>query len=118
MSSTIIKMKRDESSSLIDLSRAVGRDLSGDMVSPEFSCREITEINDTKVMLMIMEKYFMRNGSMAVVSLEVIDSGEDQTAIIVGTGGGQGLLNLSFGANGDFALRVAEALKKCGFSKI
>lgn len=42
---------------------------------------------------------------MAVSTVQIIDSGEDQQATIIGTGGGEGLMNISLGANQDFALQ-------------
>lgn len=50
--------------------------------------------------------------------MQIIDSGEVQQATIIGTGGGEGLMNISLGANQDFARRVAKVLAKLGFEEI
>lgn len=50
--------------------------------------------------------------------MQIIDSGEVQQATIIGTGGGEGLMNISLGANQDFARRVAKVLAKLGFKEI
>lgn len=63
----------------------------------------MSEVNGVKVLLLILERYYMRNGSMAVSTVQIIYSGEVQQATIIGTGGGEGLMNISLGANQDFA---------------
>ena len=60
----------------------------------------------------------MRNGSMAVSTVQIIDSGEVQQATIAGTGGGEGLMNISLGANQGFARKVAKVLVKLGFEEV
>ena len=70
------------------------------------------------MLLLILERYYMRNGSMAVSTVQIIDSGEVQQVTIIGTGGGEGLMNISLGANQDFARRVAKVLAKLGFEEI
>ena len=79
---------------------------------------QMSEVNGVKVLLLILERYYMRNGSMAVSTVQIIDSGEVQQATIIGTGGGEGLMNISLGANQDFARRVAKVLAKLGFEEI
>lgn len=45
------------------------------------------------------------------------ESEESQTADIAGFGGGEGLLNISWGANFEFAEKAAEILERCGFDR-
>ena len=84
----------------------------------ELSLEQMSEVNGVKVLLLILERYYMRNDSMAVSTVQIIDSGEVQQATIIGTGGGEGLMNISLGANQDFARRVAKVLAKLGFEEI
>ena len=91
-------------------------DFKGDVA--ELSLEQMSEVNGVKVLLLILERYYMRNGSMAVSTVQIIDSGEVQQATIIGTGGGEGLMNISLGANQDFARRVAKVLAKLGFEEI
>ena len=112
MSSAIIKMKRGSETDLAEVSKSILDDFKGDVA--ELSL----EVNGVKVLLLILERYYMRNGSMAVSTVQIIDSGEVQQATIIGTGGGEGLMNISLGANQDFARRVAKVLAKLGFEEI
>ena len=114
MSSAIIKMKRGSETDLAEVSKSILDDFKGDVA--ELSMEQMSEVNGVKVLLLILERYYMRNGSMAVSTVQIIDSGEVQQATI--TGGGEGLMNISLGANQDFARRVAKVLAKFGFEEI
>ena len=116
MSSAIIKMKRGSETDLAEVSKSILDDFKGDVA--ELSMEQMSEVNGVKVLLLILERYYMRNGSMAVSTVQIIDSGEVQQATIIGTGGGEGLMKISLGANQDFARRVAKVLAKLGFEEI
>ena len=116
MSSAIIKMKREAKTDLAEVSKSILDDFKGDVA--ELSLEQMSEVNGVKVLLLILERYYMRNGSMAVSTVQIIDSGEVQQATIIGTGGGEGLMHISLGANQDFARRVAKVLAKLGFEEI
>lgn len=116
MSSAIIKMKRGSETDLAEVSKSILDDFKGDVA--ELSLEQMSEVNGVKVLLLILERYYMRNGSMAVSTVQIIDSGEVQQATIIDTGGGEGLMNISLGANQDFARRVAKVLAKLGFEEI
>ena len=116
MSSAIIKMKRGSETDLAEVSKSILDDFKGDVA--ELSLEQMSEVNGVKVLLLILERYYMRNGSMAVSTVQIIDSGEVQQATIIGTGGGEGHMNISLGANQDFARRVAKVLAKLGFEEI
>lgn len=116
MSSAIIKMKRGSETDLAEVSKSILDDFKGDVA--ELSLEQMSEVNGVKVLLLILERYYMRNGSMAVSTVQIIDSGEVQQATIIGAGGGEGLMNISLGANQDFARRVAKVLAKLGFEEV
>ena len=116
MSSAIVKMKRGSETDLAEVSKSILDDFKGDVA--ELSLEPRSEVNGVKVLLLILERYYMRNGSMAVSTVQIIDSGEVQQATIIGTGGCEGLRNISLGANQDFARRVAKVLAKLGFEEI
>ena len=90
MSSAIIKMKRGSETDLAEVSKSILGDFKGDVA--ELSMEQMSEVNGVKVLLLILERYYMRNGSMAVSTVQIIDSGEVQQATIIGTGGGEGLI--------------------------
>jgi len=66
--------------------------------------------------LLSFEKYFMRNGSYASLTVLLTENGNVQTADIIGSGGGEGIFNLSWGANSDFADMAERVLSKNGFA--
>ena len=47
--------------------------------------------------------------------LATIDPSDSHTLMVAGTGGGEGILNISFGANRDYAERISKALMQMGF---
>lgn len=98
-----------------EIGKKIQEDLSGDFVSSELAVRKITEAEGVRVLRMGFEKYYWRNGSMAVTVVQIMDSGEEQWAVVAGTGGGEGILNISFGANRDYAERISKALMRMGF---
>lgn len=69
-----------------------------------------------QVILLSCERYFFRNGNYASLTVMMSEFDGVQTADIVGSGGGGGLLNISWGANADFAESAEKALKACGFT--
>ena len=50
--------------------------------------------------------------------LATIDPSDSHTLMVAGTGGGEGILNISFGANRDYAERISKALMRMGFQVI
>ncbi len=67
--------------------------------------------------MLSVEQYYFRNDSYASLTVLLTD-GETQTADIIGFGGGGGILNLSWGANANFANRAANILTNYGFKKV
>jgi len=72
---------------------------------------------DGAAVLLSFEKYYLRNGSYASLALLLTQKGEIQTADIVASGGGEGILNLSWGANDSFAGKAVKILNKYGFTE-
>ena len=68
-----------------------------------------------EIRLLNFEKFYFRNGSYAGLTVMLTETEKSQNADIAGFGGGEGLLNISWGANFEFAERAAEILESCGF---
>ena len=84
----------------------------------ELVCNELQELNDnTKVLVMNYEKYYFRVSSYVGLTIVITEFNTVQTAVITGFGGGNGLLNISWGANGSFAVDMVELLKEFGFEE-
>lgn len=114
MSSKIIHMKRTTQGELADVAATLHK---GILVSAELVAENSRAVGDGQTIMLNFEKYYFRNGSYAALALLLNDSGGLQTADIVGSGGGNGLFNISWGANGDFADEAAEILRQMGFEE-
>lgn len=77
-------------------------------------CRELGE---TKILLLIYERWYMRTGGYASLVIMLSEYKGYQSADIISTGGRDDLI--SWGAEGNFAKLGEEALRNLGFiSKI
>lgn len=63
-----------------------------------------------------MEDYYFRVKNYVSLSIMLTDDNYVQRAVIMGSGGGDGLLNFSWGANKSLAKRGEKALLALGFS--
>ena len=64
------------------------------------------------------EKYFFRNNSYASLNILFTEFDGVQTADIIGSGGGEGLFNISWFANSDLADSAEKILQKYGFTTV
>lgn len=62
-----------------------------------------------------LEKYYLRNGSYASLTVILDNKDDGNYATVVGYGGGEGIFNDSLGANSHFADKASEILKSYGF---
>mgnify|MGYP004469655011 CR=1 FL=1 len=81
----------------------------------ELVVKDYTQMESAGVVLIIFEKFFFRNSSYATLTVLLTHFKGVQTAKIVGSGGGQGLLNVSWGANKNLANQAASILAKFNF---
>ena len=84
--------------------------------SAELVCDE-RKMNDGVIMLCFEEFYF-RCSSYVGLSVLLTEDESGQEAVIAGFGGGDGLLNISWGANKSIANKAVKVLKKNGFCVI
>lgn len=73
-------------------------------------------INDVIIWTLAYEKYYFRTGSYTSVTIVLTEHGQEQTACVVASGGGAGIVNHSYGANRKFAKECVQALELCGFT--
>ena len=70
-------------------------------------------IGDTNIAVRVYDKYFMRNGSRASLSLTVVGHGDELFISAIGAGGGQGIIfNFSLGAESDMVAVVEASINK------
>lgn len=68
-----------------------------------------------RVAVRVYDKYFMRNGNRASLSLTVMDGGNGVFVSAIGAGGGSGVLfNFSLGAETELTEAVADSLARMG----
>lgn len=71
-------------------------------------------LND-KALLLCFEEYYFRCKNYVTVTVMITESEDCQEAVVVGSGGGSGLANISLGANSSFARKVAKRLIELEF---
>lgn len=113
MASTTIQMHCDSAS--MPLSEIVTR--LKDELDAELVFERQQHFDSASVLLLSCERYYFRNGSYASLTIMLTETDGQQTADIIGSGGGAGLFNISLGANTDFAYTAADLLKRCGFTE-
>ena len=111
MSSVNIKMKRDKSKEIKQLAGILKGEINAELV-----CDSRRSLDDVSVILLSFEKYYMRNGGYASLTVMLVESEDAQTADIIGSGGGEGIFNISWGANSEFAEMAERVLYRYGFS--
>lgn len=115
MSATIIRMERNSTESLGELQEVFTKAMFDFTLEQKYY--ELHEENGVETLLMVYEKYFMRNSSYACLIVQCRSSNGIQTATLIGTGGGHGVFNVSFGANETFAFDGKRAMEQCGFKE-
>ncbi|WP_066299118.1 DUF6054 family protein [Bacillus sp. FJAT-29937] len=91
--------------------------LENDIGNSGVSMRLVDESNytigDTKIAVRVYDKYFMRNGNRASLSLTVVGNSNNIFISAIGAGGGQGVfLNFSLGAEDDMVAIVQESIEQ------
>lgn len=72
-------------------------------------------IGDTKIAVRVYDKYFMRNGNRASLSLTVVGSNDHITISAIGAGGGSGIIfNFSLGAESEMVEIVQRSIEQMG----
>jgi len=70
---------------------------------------------DGKVTFLCFEKFYFRTSSSAALTIMASESNGVTDVEVVSLAGGEGLFNISWGANKDFAQKIIEALQRVGF---
>lgn len=113
MSSLCIKMNGEKYASVKEVANFLKEKISAELVHESWQ-----NFDSSSVVLLAFEKYYFRNGNYASLTVMLTDKENVQTADIVGFGGGSGLLNISWGANSNFAEKAADLLQEYGFRRV
>ena len=111
MSRKVIKMIGNRLKPIEELVPILIRNLS------ELVLKSIRQYDDCKVGLVVMEKLYLRTGSYANLTVLLVETSKIQTAQIIGSGGGNGVFNLSWGTNSNFAESARSVLEEYGFTE-
>ena len=114
MESKIIRMQRSIKDDLTEAAAALRKEM---LVNAELVAENSHVADDGQAIMLNFEKYYLRNGSYATLAVLLTDFGGIQTADIVGSGGGNGIFNISWGANSEFADDAADILRQMGFKE-
>lgn len=103
-----------------DFDEIVNR-LQRDIMNSALSMNLVEESNyssgETQLAVRVYDKYFMRNGNRASLSLTVAGHGDVIFISAIGAGGGQGVIfNFSLGAEDDMVAIVQDSLEQMGYS--
>lgn len=113
MSSKTIRMQRPSQGEL----PAIAQRLEKDLWRAEPLGKSWHYSGDSCAMMLNFEKMYFRNSSYASLAILLTDFDSVQTADIVGSGGGSGIFNISWGANSEFADDAADILRQMGFEE-
>ena len=116
MSSRVISLSRLSTGSLDEIAEYIGTQFQKSIIEPELAFKQSDNIGGVEIMLLVWERYYARNCSYANLTVQLTDDGTLQKATVIGSGGGSGVLNLSFGANSSFAEKAADILQQKQFS--
>ena len=113
MSGVSIKMEGRCFNSINEVAVAIKNETNAELI-----CENYHHIDLVNVSVLAFEKYFFRNGSYASLTVVLTENGDEKTADIIGSGGGEGLFNISWGANAEMAEKAERILSKYGFRTV
>lgn len=90
-------------------------DISNSALSMNLVDESNYTIEDTKIAVRVYDKYFMRNGNRASLSLTVVGTNDKIFVSAIGAGGGSGIIfNFSLGAEDDMVEVVQKSTEQMG----
>jgi hypothetical protein len=90
-------------------------DISNSGISMKLVDESNYTIDETKIAVRVYDKFFMRNGNRASLSVTVVGSNNKIFISAIGAGGGQGVfLNFSLGAEDDMVAIVQRSIEQMG----
>ena len=113
MAGTTITMKTNKRKTLQEIHAEIHYIVDAEQVS-----KTEQTVNGVTIWTLAYEKYFFRTSSFHSVTVVLTEQEDEQTACIVSSGGGTGMVNHSYGANRRFARECMEKLEACGFTVV
>lgn len=113
MAGTTITMKTNKRKTLQEIHAEIHYIVDAEQVS-----KTEQTVNGVTIWTLAYEKYFFRTGSFTSVTVVLTEHENEQTACVIASGGGTGMVNHSLGANRRFAKECVEKLEGCGFTMV
>lgn len=76
------------------------------------------EVGSMQTVLYVFERFFIRTESMATLTVLFTNNGQQIIVDVIASGAGEGVLNISWGANRSFAKMAVDSLQNQGFQII
>lgn len=113
MAGATITMKADKQKTLQEIHAEIHYIVDAEQIS---KTEQI--VGGVTIWTLAYEKYFFRTGSFTSVTVVLTEHENEQTACVIASGGGTGMVNHSLGANRRFAKECVEKLEGCGFTMV
>lgn len=113
MAGATITMKADKQKTLQEIHAEIHYIVDAEQVS-----KTEQTVNGVTIWTLAYEKYFFRTSSFTSVTVVLTEHENEQTACVIASGGGTGMVNHSLGANRRFAKECVEKLEGCGFTMV
>ena len=113
MTKEIYKLTSAETESLASRAAAVAQELEATVIEAVGY-----EVGDLQTILYVFERYFVRTENMASLTVLFTNDGKTVTVDVIASGAGEGILNISWGANASFAKMARDLLAKQGFRPV
>ncbi len=96
--------------------KALVRTAVGELgTSIEWAGKTERDLGDFSVYVGVIEKFFLRNGSYASLTIVITGDGSSSRVEAIGSGAGDGLLNIGLGAHQAFERDFESALRENGY---
>ena len=93
--------------------RQLDKDIDNNGISMQLVDESNYSYNNVNIAIRVYDKYFMRNGNRASLSLTVVGNGSSIFVSAIGAGGGQGVFfNFSLGAEEEMVEIVQECIER------
>lgn len=109
MASKLVKMKSIKKHQLSKIESELNYQLAVECVG-----RELKELSGVKILMLVYEKYYVRNDSYAALTILITEYQDEQRVELISAGGKNTFF--SFGAEGNFVSKAESILRRLDFS--
>lgn len=107
MSGVVAKLSGECSASILEIAQALKNELKAEGILDSYQ-----EINDVKIVTLVFERFYWRNGSYASLTIALREYNGHCEGELAASGGGEGIFNISWGANRNFGNEATRILMR------